>query len=63
MITFRGYNLCYSLAVIGIYDYHPAGEDEIGVKVGEKIELTTGPRGGQDCADGWWEGWYFHCAS
>lgn len=32
------------------------GEDEIGVEEGCMIQLTTGPRGGQDYGDGWWEG-------
>ena len=32
------------------------GEDEIGVEEGCMIQLTTGPRGGQNYGDGWWEG-------
>lgn len=35
------------------------GEDEIGVEEGCIIQLTTGPRGGQNYGDGWWEGQFF----
>jgi len=48
------------LAVRGVYDYQATGEDEIPVKEGRMIELTTGPRGGQNYGDGWWEGRCFH---
>jgi len=42
--------------VRGVYDYQATGEDEIPVKEGRMIRLTTGPRGGQKYGDGWWEG-------
>ncbi|EKM51975.1 uncharacterized protein PHACADRAFT_212588 [Phanerochaete carnosa HHB-10118-sp] len=43
-------------SVRGIYDYTPQGPDEIAVEEGQLIELTAGPNGGQNYADGWWEG-------
>ena len=50
------------LAVRGVYDYQATGEDEINVKEGGMIQLTAGPRGGQNYGDGWWEGQCFRCA-
>jgi hypothetical protein len=47
--------------VQAIYSYEAQGDDELGLKEGESIELTTGPAGGQRYGDGWWEGAYsFH---
>lgn len=40
----------------GIYQYQPQGPDELPVQEGELLELTGGPSGGQNYADGWWEG-------
>jgi hypothetical protein len=48
-----------SLIVRGVYDYRATGEDEIDVKEGSLIQLTTGPQGGQKYGEGWWEGQYF----
>ncbi|KDQ62593.1 hypothetical protein JAAARDRAFT_30501 [Jaapia argillacea MUCL 33604] len=42
--------------VRGVYEYGAQGSDELGVQVGALIELTAGPAGGQNYADGWWEG-------
>ncbi|KAI0081551.1 hypothetical protein K474DRAFT_1681918 [Panus rudis PR-1116 ss-1] len=42
--------------VRGLYDYRAQGSDELSIKEGELIELTGGPSGGQNYADGWWEG-------
>ncbi|KAJ3489206.1 hypothetical protein NLI96_g2264 [Meripilus lineatus] len=42
--------------VRALYEYSPQGTDEIEIREGEMIELTTGPTGGQNYADGWWEG-------
>jgi len=42
--------------VLGVYDYEARGDDELSVKDGERIQLTPGPNGGQNYADGWWEG-------
>ncbi|KAI9463789.1 hypothetical protein F5148DRAFT_1286022 [Russula earlei] len=42
--------------VRGLYDYHSQGPDELDVSEGARIELTGGPSGGQNYADGWWEG-------
>jgi hypothetical protein len=55
-----------SLIVRGVYDYRATGEDEIDIKEGSLIQLTTGPQGGQKYGEGWWEGQYFithspHC--
>ncbi|KZT27410.1 hypothetical protein NEOLEDRAFT_1240354 [Neolentinus lepideus HHB14362 ss-1] len=40
----------------GVYDYEAQGADEISVHAGGLIELTAGPSGGQNYAEGWWEG-------
>lgn len=42
--------------VKGVYDYEAQGQDELDVRDGEMIQLTPGPNGGQNYADGWWEG-------
>uniref|UniRef100_A0A0W0G7Q7 Uncharacterized protein n=1 Tax=Moniliophthora roreri TaxID=221103 RepID=A0A0W0G7Q7_MONRR len=39
-----------------IYHYAPGGPDEIGLQEGELIELSSGPTGGQNYGEGWWEG-------
>jgi len=44
------------LEVCGLYDYRSQGPDELGVSEGTRIELTSGPSGGQNYGDGWWEG-------
>lgn len=44
------------LQVRGLYDYRSQGSDELDVSEGTRIELTSGPSGGQNYADGWWEG-------
>ena len=58
-----GYSSCSRcpLTVRGVYDYQATGEDEIDVKEGRTIQLTAGPRGGQNYGDGWWEGRCFRC--
>jgi hypothetical protein len=43
-------------SVSGLYDYAPQGPDEISVSVGQTIELTSGPNGGTNYSDAWWEG-------
>jgi len=42
--------------VRGIYDYEAQGSDELGLKAGEILTLTSGPNGGQNYGEGWWEG-------
>ncbi|KAH9985527.1 hypothetical protein BJV77DRAFT_1061951 [Russula vinacea] len=42
--------------VRGVYEYHSQGPDELDVSEGNRIELTSGPSGGQNYGDGWWEG-------
>ncbi|CAL1712731.1 unnamed protein product [Somion occarium] len=42
--------------VRGLYNYQAQGPDELSLREGERIELTGGPNGGQNYADGWWEG-------
>ena len=44
----------------GIYEYQPQGPDELAVKEGELIELSPGSSGGQNYADGWWEGQFIN---
>jgi Variant SH3 domain len=53
------YDTDISNLVRGVYDYEAQGDDELGVREGEIIQLTPGPNGGQNYADGWWEGKYF----
>ena len=48
--------------VRGLYDYHSQGPDELDVSEGARIELTSGPSGGQNYAEGWWEGRLEHTA-
>ena len=48
--------------VRGLYDYHSQGPDELDVSEGARIELTSGPSGGQNYAEGWWEGQLKHHA-
>lgn len=38
-----------------LYSYESNGPDELSITEGERIQLTTGPEGGQNYADGWWE--------
>lgn len=42
--------------VRGVYDYEAGGDDELSIRDGEVLQLTTGPNGGQNYGDGWWEG-------
>ncbi|RPD62761.1 hypothetical protein L226DRAFT_532256 [Lentinus tigrinus ALCF2SS1-7] len=42
--------------VRGVYAYKAQGPDEIDVEEGKLIQLTDGPNGGKNYADGWWEG-------
>ncbi|KAJ3842787.1 hypothetical protein F5878DRAFT_606658 [Lentinula raphanica] len=42
--------------VKAIYTYEAQGSDELGLKDGELIELSSGPSGGQYYGEGWWEG-------
>ncbi|TFK86863.1 hypothetical protein K466DRAFT_663436 [Polyporus arcularius HHB13444] len=42
--------------VRGVYAYKAQGPDEIDVVEGGLIQLTEGPNGGKNYADGWWEG-------
>lgn len=39
-----------------MYGYQAQGSDELDLSEGEMIELTEGPNGGENYADGWWEG-------
>jgi len=42
--------------VRSLYDYEPRGSDELSLQEGEQIELSSGPSGGQNYSDDWWEG-------
>lgn len=44
------------MAVRAIYPYDAQGDDELSLKEGELIDLTSGPTGGMRYGDGWWEG-------
>ena len=44
------------ILVRGLYDYQSQGSDELGISEGEIVELSGGLNGGQNYADGWWEG-------
>ena len=46
----------YLSTVRGVYPYQAGGPDELSVQEGGLIELTSGPNGGMNYADGWWEG-------
>lgn len=52
----RGSHNVVTEIVRAIYDYRAQGSDEIDVQEGELVELTGGQSGGQNYADGWWEG-------
>ncbi|KAH7913976.1 hypothetical protein BJ138DRAFT_1058030 [Hygrophoropsis aurantiaca] len=39
-----------------LYDYEAQGPDELTITEGDLIELSSGINGGQDYAEGWWEG-------
>ncbi|PAV17054.1 Bzz1-Myo3 5p-Bee1p-Vrp1p actin assembly complex component [Pyrrhoderma noxium] len=43
--------------VRAIYDYKAGGSDELNLEQGGTYELSAGPQGGQNYADGWWEGY------
>lgn len=45
-----------------VYDYEAQGPDELSIREGEVLELSSGPHGGQNHADGWWEGENFKTA-
>jgi hypothetical protein len=49
---------CRAHSVRGLYGYRSQGADELSVTVGELIELSSGPSGGQNYGDDWWEGIY-----
>ncbi|KAF9236493.1 hypothetical protein BU15DRAFT_89110 [Melanogaster broomeanus] len=40
-----------------IYDYQAQGPDELSITEGETLELSSGPDGGKNYAEGWWEGY------
>lgn len=43
-------------SVRGIYAYEAQGSDELELEAGEILTLTSGPNGGQNYGEGWWEG-------
>ena len=43
-------------SVRAIYDYEAQGTGELSLQEGQLIQLTDGPSGGRNYADGWWEG-------
>ncbi|KIJ62735.1 hypothetical protein HYDPIDRAFT_157678 [Hydnomerulius pinastri MD-312] len=40
-----------------LYEYHAQGPDELSITEGEMLELSSGSNGGQNYAEGWWEGY------
>ncbi|KIJ17907.1 hypothetical protein PAXINDRAFT_98083 [Paxillus involutus ATCC 200175] len=40
-----------------MYDYQAQGPDELSITEGETLELSSGLNGGQNYAEGWWEGY------
>ncbi|KAH6912884.1 hypothetical protein BKA70DRAFT_778610 [Coprinopsis sp. MPI-PUGE-AT-0042] len=42
--------------VRALYDYQSQGPDELPLVESEIVELSDGPQGGKNYADGWWEG-------
>ncbi|KAG6908313.1 hypothetical protein DXG01_005349 [Tephrocybe rancida] len=42
--------------VRAVYAYEAQGQDELDLVEGQTIELTSGPSGGQNYGNGWWEG-------
>ncbi|KAF9221480.1 hypothetical protein BS17DRAFT_881644 [Gyrodon lividus] len=40
-----------------VYDYQAQGLDELSITEGQTLELSSGPNGGQNYAEGWWEGY------
>lgn len=44
------------MTVKALYAYEAQSADELGLKEGELIELSSGPSGGQLYGQGWWEG-------
>ena len=54
-------NIFFPHPVRGLYTYQASGADELDVEEGEVFELSAGPNGGKDYAEGWWEGTSFSC--
>ena len=44
-------------SVKGLYTYQASGPGELDVEEGAMFELSSGAGGGQNYADGWWEGY------
>ncbi len=43
-------------AVRGLYTYQARGPDELSLSEGQTLELSSGPSGGKNYSDEWWEG-------
>ncbi|KAF5330266.1 hypothetical protein D9758_014458 [Tetrapyrgos nigripes] len=43
--------------VKALYQYEARGSDELELREGDLIELSSGPSGGQNYGEGWWEGY------
>lgn len=39
-----------------LYDYQAQGPHELTIVEGEVLELSSGPCGGQNYSEAWWEG-------
>jgi len=45
-----------AISVRAIYPYQAQGGDELDLQEGEVLELSSGPSGGKNFGNGWWEG-------
>jgi hypothetical protein len=62
----RGRDFCsiddLPLSIVrALYPYQAQGADELSLKEGDILELSSGIHGGKDYAEGWWEGELFIC--
>ena len=50
--------LPHARLVRSLYTWQGDGADELPLEEGATYELSSGPNGGENYADGWWEGKY-----
>ncbi|KAJ8593663.1 hypothetical protein M405DRAFT_579416 [Rhizopogon salebrosus TDB-379] len=54
--TEQNFQQASGMYVRALYDYPAQGPDELTINEGDFVELSSGENGGQNYADGWWEG-------
>jgi len=54
--TEQNFQQASGMYVRALYDYRAQGPDELTINEGDFVELSSGANGGQNYADGWWEG-------